>query len=152
MESATSSRLKFSPRAADLLILADCGGANSRRSRVWKSRIQKQLSETPGLTVTVGHYPPGASKWNPIEHRFFSQISKNWAGRPLDSYETILNYARSTTTSTGLRVRSYLVRKHYSKGIRISDQEMAELQLDRHDTQPVRNYTLSPREIVGSKP
>ena len=133
------------PNAAQLLILADGGGSNGPRNRAWKLALQERLCDGYGLTVTVCHYPTGTSKWNPIEHRFFSQISKNWAGRPLDSYETILNYARSTTTSTGLRVRSYLVRKHYSKGIRISDQEMAELQLDRHDTQPVRNYTLSPR-------
>ena len=95
--------------------------------------------------MTVCHYPTGASKWNPIEHRLFSDISKNWAGRPLDSYETILNYARTTRTSKGLEVNAYLVNTHYPKGMKISDQAMDELQLRPHETQPTRNYTLRPR-------
>jgi hypothetical protein len=137
-------RLRY-PNATKLLILADGGGSNGSRTRAWKLALQERLCDRHGLTVTVCHYPTGASKWNPIEHRLFSELSKNWAGRPLDSYQTILKYARSTTTSTGLRVKSYLVPKHYSKGVSVSDQAMAELRLHRHDTQPVRNYTLSPR-------
>lgn len=133
------------PATNELLILADGGGSNGPRSRVWKLGLQERLCDRHGLTVTVCHYPTGASKWNPIEHRLFSEISKNWAGRPLDSYETILRYARSTTTSSGLRVKAYLVPKHYPKGAAVSDQAMAELRLHRHDTQPERNYTLSPR-------
>lgn len=128
-----------------LLILADGGGSNAPRTRAWRLGLQERLCDRHGLTVTVSHYPTGASKWNPIEHRLFGEISKNWAGRPLDSYETILNYARSTTTSTGLAVKSYLVKRHYDKGVRISDEALAGLQLERHDTQPDRNYTLTPR-------
>jgi hypothetical protein len=90
-------------------------------------------------------YRGAAPKWNPIEHRLFSEISKNWAGRPLDHYETILRYAASTTTSTGLAVKAYLVRKHYPKGVQIPDEAMAKLRLRNHPTQPERNYTLSPR-------
>ena len=133
------------PKAKRLLILADGGGSNGYRTRAWKYFLQERLCDGYGLTVTVCHYPSGASKWNPIEHRLFSEISKNWAAKPLDSYETVLNYARSTTTSTGLKVKAYLVRKHYLKGVKIADDEMAQLRLRRHDTQPERNYTLRPR-------
>lgn len=98
-----------------------------------------------GLIVTVCHYPTGASKWNPIEHRLFSEISKNWAGKPLDSYQTILNYARTTRTSTGLEVRAYLVKTDYPKGVKVSKEERDRLRVHPHDTQPARNYTLSPR-------
>ena len=88
--------------------MADGGGSNGSRCRAWKHRLQHQLAERHGLSVTVVHYPPGASKWNPIEHRLFSEISKNWAGRPLDSYETTLNCIGTTTTKTGLTVRAQL--------------------------------------------
>src|ERR1700694_1230787 len=111
------------PRASELLILADCGGGNSSRARAWKYRLQKQLCDPFRITVTVCHYPPGASKWNPIEHRLFSQISKNWAARPLDSYDTASRYIRTTETSSGLRVRARLTRKNYEKGERIADAE-----------------------------
>ena len=133
------------PEARRVLVLADGGGSNGYRTRAWKHGLQTRLCDRHGLTVTVCHYPTGTSKWNPIEHRLFSEISKNWAGRPLDSYATIVNYLRSTTTSTGLAVKAYLVRRDYAKGVRISDAEMAALKLRRHDTQPERNYTLSPR-------
>lgn len=133
-------------KAPKLLILADGGGSNGPRTRAWKHGLQHRLCDRHGLTVTVCHYPTGASKWNPIEHRLFSEISKNWAGRPLDSHETIVKYLRSTTTSTGLIVKAYLVRKHYPKGLRISKDEMAKLLLKPHSTQPIRNYTLSPRQ------
>ena len=133
------------PAAKSLLILADGGGSNGSRTRAWKHALQSCVCDRYGLEVTVCHYPTGASKWNPIEHRLFSEISKNWAAKPLDSYETILNYLRSTTTSTGLEVRAYLVRKTYPKGIKISDLQMAELNLRKHSTQPARNYDLLPR-------
>jgi hypothetical protein len=132
------------PDAAELLVLADSGGSNSNRSRAWKYDLQHRLCDRHGLTVTVCHYPTGASKWNPIEHRLFSEIQKNWAGQPLVSYETILNYARTTTTSTGLHVKAYLIDHHYPKGVKISNQDMKALNLRLHDTQPNRNYTLSP--------
>ena len=133
------------PQATQLLVLADGGGSNGYRTRAWKHDLQHQLSDRHRLTVTVCHYPTGASKWNPIEHRLFSEIQKNWAGEPLDSYETILNYARTTSTDTGLQVKAYLVRTDYPKGVKISDQAMDALNLRPHDTQPRRNYTLSPR-------
>ncbi|MGA8426930.1 MAG: ISAzo13 family transposase [Candidatus Dormiibacterota bacterium] len=133
------------PEAADLLVLADGGGSNGQRNRGWKHALQHRLCDRHGLSVTVCHYPTGASKWNPIEHRLFSEISKNWAGRPLDTYETILNHARTTRTSTGLEVNAYLVQTDYPKGLKFSDKDMQELQLRPHDTQPNRNYTLSPR-------
>lgn len=133
------------PKTKQLLILADGGGSNGYRVRAWKQGIQTRLCDRHGLKVTVCHYPTGASKWNPIEHRLFSEIQKNWAGKPLDSYETILKYVRTTKTSTGLTVKAYLAPKEYPKGVKISDEEMAELKLRRHNTQPERNYTLSPR-------
>jgi hypothetical protein len=134
------------PEATELLILAGSGGSNGARNRAWKHALQHRLCDRHGLTVTVCHYPTGASKWNPIEHRAFSEISKNWAVRPLDDYETILNYARTTHTKTGLQVNAYLgVNTDYPTGVKISDQAMAELQLRRHDIQPIRNYTISCR-------
>jgi len=86
------------PNTREVLVLADSGGSNGRTRRTWKYWLQKKFCDVFGLTVTVCHYPPGTSKWNPIEHRLFSQVSKNWAGRPLDSYETVLNYLQTTTT------------------------------------------------------
>lgn len=130
--------------AAGLLILADGGGSNGTRSRVWKRDLQDKLCDRHGLSVTVSHYPPGTSKWNPIEHRLFSEISKNWAGRPLDSYEAILKYARTTTTATGLTVRAYLITKPYKKSQKVSDKRMKELNLDKHAVLPKWNYTLRP--------
>jgi hypothetical protein len=130
--------------AAALLILADCGGSNGNRLRMWKSALAEQLCERHGLLVTVCHYPAGASKWNPVEHRLFSEISKNWAGKPLESYETILKYARTTTTSTGLEVTATLVRKHYEKAQRVSNARMEQLNLITHTVLPQWNYTLSP--------
>lgn len=132
------------PDAAELLVLADGGGSNGPRNRAWKHQLQHRLCNRYDLTVTVCHYPTGASKWNPIEHRLFSEVSKNWAGQPLDSYETILNYARTTRTATGLEVKAYLIDTHYPKGSKISDQAMTALNLHPHDTQPIRNYTLNP--------
>ena len=96
------------------------------------------------MHVTVAHYPPGASKWNPIEHRLFSEISKNWAGRPLDSYETVLNFIRTTKTKTGLKVNARLVNKQYAKGIKISDPAMTVLNFKRPTSLPKWNYTLRP--------
>jgi hypothetical protein len=133
------------PESAHLLILADGGSSNGAKVRAWKHALQERLCDRHGLSVTVCHYPTGASKWNPVEHRLFSEISKNWAGRPLESYETVLNYIRTTTTVTGLRVKAYLVTTDYPTGVRTSDDEMAALRISPHDTQPGRNYTLDPR-------
>jgi hypothetical protein len=135
---------KMYPDSEELLILVDAGGGNGWRSRGWKYHLQYDLCDRYGLTVTVCHYPPGASKWNPADHRLHSEISKNWAGKPLDSYETVLKYLRTTKTKTGLRVRARLERKPYETGERIADWQMAELCLTRHKTNPDWNYTLAP--------
>lgn len=94
------------PSATELLILADAGGSNGCRSRSFQLQLQEPLSDRYGLSVTVCHYPTGCSKWNPIEHRLFSQISLNWAGKPLRSLNTMLKYIGGTTTQTGLRVHA----------------------------------------------
>ena len=132
------------PHARELLILADGGGANGATNRAWKHGLYHQLARRHGLIVTVAHYPPGASKWNPIEHRLFSEISKHWAGRPLDSFETLLNYIRSTATTTGLRVRAHLVERRYEAGVKITDAEMRRLPVTKHDSLPRWNYTVAP--------
>ena len=130
--------------AKELTILADGGGSNSSNSRAWKHGLQKRLADGHGITITVAHYPPGTSKWNPIEHRLFSEISKNWAGRPLDSYDTVLKYIRNTRTRTGLRVQAHLVDRVYDKGVKITDAQMQAISISHHDTLPKWNYTLSP--------
>lgn len=130
--------------AKSIAILADAGGSNGPTCRAWKHGLQRLLCDRHGLTVTVAHYPSGASKWNPIEHRLFSEISKNWAGRPLDNYETILNYIRTTRTRTGLCLRAHLVRKRYAKGIRITDTAIRQLPISIDAILPRWNYTLSP--------
>lgn len=135
------------PHARELLILADSGGSNSSTRRTWKYALQTRLCDRYGLNVTVAHYPPGTSKWNPIEHRVFSEISKNWAGHPLVSYETILNFINTTRTSTGLEVKAYLDPTTYQKSVKISDQQMRDLDLRKHDALPKRNYTLAPRHL-----
>jgi hypothetical protein len=131
------------PNANELLILADCGGSNGYRCRAWKHELQ-QLSNRHQLDITVSHYPPGASKWNPIEHKLFSEISKNWAGHPLDSFSTIENYISTTSTSTGLSVKAHIDPKDYAKGIRITDEQMRRLNIHKHDTLLNWNYTISP--------
>lgn len=132
------------PNADRLLILADGGGSNGYRNRAWKTNLQEKLCDRHNISVTVCHYPTAASKWNPVEHRLLSEISKNWAGRPLNSFETILNYIRTTTTATGLTVKAYLVKETYETGMKVTDEEMESLSLRPHKTQPSRNYTLRP--------
>src|SRR5215813_6049786 len=142
----TEMPMRF-PGATALFIEADGGGSNSSRSRVFKQHIQEKLADALGLTVTVCHYPPGASKWNPIEHRLFSPISLNWAAKPLENYETIVNHIRTTENSSGLRVRARLVERYYEKGEKISRQDMEQLALTRHNTLPDWNYTLTPSKM-----
>lgn len=134
------------PNSRNLLILADCGGSNGYRSRVWKHELQK-VADRRALSITVCHYPPGASKWNPIEHRLFSEISKNWAGRPLDSYATIQNYIRTTSTATGLKVKAYIEKKLYAEGARVSDEEMKQLNIEAPALLSQWNYTITPRKM-----
>ena len=129
------------PRATRLLILADAGGSNSCRSRVWK----EQLADDCALEVTVCHYPSGCSKWNPIEHRLVSQISRNWAGVPLRTFDTVVRYIAGTVTAAGLRVTAALKRGGNETGERVSDDEMRRLRLTPHRVCPAWNYTLTPR-------
>lgn len=131
-------------RACQLLILADTGGSNGCRCRAWKTELQAQLCNAFGLTITVAHYPTGTSKWNPIEHRLFSEISKNWAAEPLDSYQKILNFVRTTTTRTGLAVTAYLDRNHYPTGIAPDPELVRLLHLTPHKILPTWNYTIAP--------
>jgi len=133
--------------AQHLLILADTGGSNSARRGAWKDQLQSQLCDRFGLTVTVAHYPTGASKYNPIERRLFSQISRNWAGEPLTSYEKILKFIRTTSTSTGLRVTARLDRKEYPVGIKPSAQRLQELHIRRPKFAPQWNYTIKPSNV-----
>ncbi len=132
------------PHADHLLILADNGGSNGSRARAWKIELQTRVCDRFSIAVTVCHFPPGTSKWNPIEHRLFSEISKNWAGHPLDSYETILNHICSTKTTTGLRVKATLDRGDYPIGRKITAADMEVLHLKPHHTLPDWNYTLTP--------
>ena len=132
------------PQAREILILADGGGSNGWRCRAWKKALQDQFCNPFGLTVSVSHYPPGTSKWNPIEHRLFSQISRNWAGQPLIDMDTMLNFIRTTKTDTGLTVTAYLSPGDYDTGVKISKAEMRELNLVKHDTLGQWNYSLHP--------
>jgi hypothetical protein len=132
------------PRFRQLLILSDTGGSNGCRCRAWKTELQAQLADSHGLTLTVAHYPTGASKWNPIEHRLFSEISKNWAGEPLDTYHKILRFIRSTTTQTGLSVTAHLDRRHYPVGTEPTSEQLQSLRLKPHEILPKWNYTISP--------
>jgi hypothetical protein len=130
--------------ATRLLLLADNGGSNSPRCAQWLCGLATNLCENHGISVTVCHYPPGASKWNPIEHRLFSEISKNWAGVPLRSYETVLNYIRTTRTRTGLRVKAYLVKKYYPKNQKPTQRDLQNLVVKDDRRLPKWNYTLEP--------
>ena len=131
--------------APELLLLADSGGSNGPSLRAFKYGLQTRLVDPHRISVTVCHYPSGASKWNPIEHRLFSEISKNWAGQPLRSYETILNHIRTTKTKTGLSVSAHLVDQEYPRGVKISKDDFTALDIKRHKIQPLRNYTIRPR-------
>jgi hypothetical protein len=133
------------PDESKLLILSDAGGSDGCRFRLWKKQLQEHLADRLGIEVMICHYPTGASKWNPIEHRLFSYISLNWAGKPLRSFETMLAYIRGTTTETGLKVRAFLLERVYQRGIKVSDQEMKELNLVRRPICPTWNYVIKPR-------
>jgi len=137
------------PHANRLLILADAGGSNGCRPRLWKLSIQEQLANRLGLEVTVCHYPTGTSKWNPIEHRLFSMISINWAGKPLRTFEFLLACIRGTKTDTGLQVTATLIEDVYEKGIRIAKTAMDTLCIEMHAVCPRWNYTIRPRLSSG---
>jgi Rhodopirellula transposase DDE domain len=131
------------PRASKLLITADGGGSNSSRNRLWKKSLQ-ELADELDLTLKVCHFPPGTSKWNKIEHRLFCFITKNWRGRPLTTYEVIVNLIASTTTKTGLVVRAALDTNDYDTGITVSDEELTHLHITRAKFHGEWNYTIDP--------
>jgi hypothetical protein len=133
------------PDARRVLLTADAGGSNSYRTRLWKVELQHLANALP-LVIAVSHFPPGTSKWNAIEHRLFSFISKNWRGRPLDSLATIVNLIANTKTETGLSVEASLDYATYAQGIKVSDEEMEQLNLNRESFHGEWNYTISPQE------
>ena len=130
------------PDATSLQITADCGGSNGNRTRLWKTELQR-LADHTGLQISVCHFPPGTSKWNKVEHRLFSFISKNWRGRSLASYEVIINSIAATTTRTGLEVYARLDDNEYPK-IEITDQQLAAVNITRDPFHPEWNYTINP--------
>ena len=132
------------PVANKLLITADCGGSNGARVRLWKVELQKLADET-GLTLEVCHYPPGTSKWNKIEHRLFCRITQNWRGRPLTDRMTVVELIGATTTRTGLKVECTLDERTYEKGVKVSNAEMAALDIVGDPFHPQWNYTIKPR-------
>jgi len=136
------------PNASRLFILADNGGSNGSTHHAWRHALQCKLADPFGLTLTVCHYPPATSKWNPIEHRLFAQISRNWAGEPLSSYETIVNFIRTTTTEAGLRVTATTLEGDYPTGVKIAKREMDQLSIRSHDVCPQWNYTIRPRRAA----
>ena len=135
------------PDANKLMITADGGGSNGRRNKLWKTCLQEFSNET-GIEIHVSHFPPGTSKWNKIEHRLFSQISKNWRGRPLETIEIIVNLIASTTTKTGLKVHCVVDANRYERGIKVSDQELATLNLIPNEWHGEWNYVIAPQATL----
>lgn len=135
--------LSVYPHAKRLLICADGGDSNGYRVRLWKVELQRFAIEA-GLEITVCHFPPGTSKWNKIEHRLFSHITMNWRGRPLTSHEVVVKLISSTTTSKGLQVHAELDKSKYPTKIKISDDEMAKINICRHEFHGEWNYTIRP--------
>lgn len=132
------------PDESKVLILSDAGGSDGYRPRLWKKELQEKLADQLGVEVMVCHYPTGASKWNPIEHRLFSYISLNWAGQPLRTFETMLRYIQGTTTEAGLKVKACLLDREYDKGIKVSAREMDAVNLERRKICPNWNYVIKP--------
>ena len=133
------------PKATRLLITADSGGSNGSRLRLWKLELQKLADETR-LRIAVCHFPPGTSKWNKIEHRLFSFISKNWRGKPLTSLQVIVSLIAATTTATGLKVHSELDTASYQPGIKVSDKDVSEINLRRDKFHGDWNYEVHPQK------
>ncbi len=133
------------PQARKLMITADGGGSNSSRSRLWKVALQR-LADELGLPLHVCHFPPGTSKWNKIEHRLFCFITQNWRGRPLVSHQAIVELISNTTTDTGLIVRAALDETEYQTGLKISDEELAQVKLKRAEFHGEWNYTIRPNK------
>jgi transposase len=136
------------PEATRLLITADAGGSNGSRLRLWKVELQRLADET-GLRIVVCHFPPGTSKWNKIEHRLFSYITQNWRGKPLRSFQAIVNLIAATTTTTGLKVHAELNTEAYQSGIKVSDEELALVKIRRDKFHGDWNYEIQPRNPVS---
>ncbi len=134
--------MKEYPNSKKILITADSGGSNGSRRKQWKTELQKFTNET-GLEITVCHFSPGTSKWNKIEHKLFSFISMNWQGKPLESYQTVVNLIGSTKTRKGLKVKAILDENIYEKGIKITNEELDKINLLRHEFHGEWNYTIS---------
>ena len=134
---------KTYPEATQLLIIADNGGSNGARSRLFKLALQ-QFANTHGLKLSVCHFPPGTSKWNKIEHRMFSQITRNWRGRPLTDFQTVVNLIANTTTKTGLRIRARLDRRNYPIGIKVTDEQLAAVRILKDSFHGDWNYRITP--------
>jgi Rhodopirellula transposase DDE domain len=132
------------PSMKEILLLCDSGGSNGYRPRFWKYGLYQTIAQAQGITVTVCHYPPGASKWNPVEHRLFSFISLEWAGHPLRSLEAMIRYIQSTTTKTGLKVTALVNEREYAKGKKVPDHLFKEIRLSNHSELPAWNYTIRP--------
>jgi hypothetical protein len=132
------------PDASRLLITADCGGSNGARVRLWKRELQN-LADELGLTITVCHLPPGTSKWNKIEHKLFSFITQNWRGKPLVSYQTIVQLIAATTTRTGLNVKCEIDHASYPAGVKVTDAEMAAINIAAHAFHGEWNYSITPK-------
>jgi hypothetical protein len=132
------------PRATKLMITADGGGSNGTRNRLWKIALQA-LADELELQLEVCHFPPGTSKWNKIEHRLFSFITKNWRGRPLTSYQVIVNLIAQTTSQAGLVVKAALDTAHYESGIVVSDEELARVRITPAKFHGEWNYTIRPK-------
>ena len=130
-----------------LLITADCGGSNGYRVRLWRRELQT-LADELQLQIQVCHFPPGTSKWNKIEHRMFCHITANWRGRPLVSRQVVVNLIGSTTTQEGLRINAALDEKLYRPGIKISDEELATLAIERDEFHGEWNYRVMPRSPI----
>jgi len=135
------------PDMRELTITADCGGSNGARVRLWKRELQALANEL-GIAITVCHLPPGTSKWNKVEHRLFSFITQNWRGRPLVSYQTIVQLIAATTTDTGLKVQCEIDPNTYPTGVKVSDDEMDAINIRRHDFHGDWNYTISPQALI----
>lgn len=133
------------PRMKEILLLCDSGGSNGYRPRLWKYSLYQTIARAYGLTVTVCHYPPGASKWNPVEHRLFSFISLEWAGHPLRSLQVMMSYIESTTTHTGLQVKAFLNERQYAKSKKVPKNLFQAIPLSRHSELPAWNYTIRPK-------
>jgi hypothetical protein len=135
---------KSYPQARSLQIVADSGGSNGSRVRLWKWELQKLANQT-GLNISVSHLPPGTSKWNKIEHRLFSYITQNWRGKPLLTHATIVNLISNTRTKVGLKVRCVLDRRNYPPKIEVTDEQMARIRITRDDFHGEWNYTIRPQ-------